>query len=168
MSDGRARSGPARFDSTLGAWILSNHADVSAALRDVRLSAVATAAGDAPGHAAVRRTAARDFSPERLAAWCAETAAKHVARIPVGRPVDLVREFAAPWSLALAAKAACPTGGDMEAARLSALAREVFLAAATATDSTVSPRALAASAELAQSLQRATAEASIDVQAFVA
>src|SRR5215208_8454666 len=63
--------GPARFDSTLGAWVLSSYADVAAALREPRLSA--SDGGDEEGaHAAVREAAVRALAPARLAAWRAE------------------------------------------------------------------------------------------------
>ena len=46
--DETEQSGEARFDSALGAWVLTSYADVSAALRDPRLSVPGTnAAGDA-------------------------------------------------------------------------------------------------------------------------
>ncbi|MEP6491926.1 MAG: cytochrome P450 [bacterium] len=163
-----ARPVAAHFDSTANAWVLSTHADVSAALRDARLSPSASSnAATVP--TGVRQAAARAFSPDKLALWRAEieqSAAGYAARLSVGQPVDLVSEFAAPWSLALAMKATRAAGED--ATRLAALARDVFLAAAHSTDSAVPQSALAASLELAATLQNATTEASLDVQAFVA
>jgi hypothetical protein len=84
--------------------------------------------------------------------------------IPQGRMVDLVQAFAASWSLGLA----CMVTGAADDAngRLEKLARTVFLSAARATDSALSPEALAATAELARNLPSAGGFAK--VQAFLA
>ena len=99
----------------------------------------------------------------RLAAWRAEIEASAVAlteSLPAGVPVDLVAAFAQPWSATLAARA---TGAPLaDEKRLERLAREVFLAAAHATDS--EPRPGAAVTELARSLPRTAAS----VQTYVA
>jgi len=158
--------GDARFDAARGAWILTSYADVSAALRDPRLPAPATAM-DAAAHISMRAAAARAFSPERLAAWRAEIEplTYKVARsLPADRTVDLVQDFAAPVSLALALLATGAPKGDT--AQLTALAREIFLAGACASDARLQPRALSAAAELARLLP--IAGAPVAVQAFVA
>jgi cytochrome P450 len=158
--------GEVRFDASRSAWILTRHADVFAALRDSRLSAPGTGAGGDVAHAAVREAAARALSPSRLAAWRAEiTASARILaeRLPAGVPVDLVGAFARPWSVELAVRSTGAPPADAD--RLDRFAREVFLAAARATDSG-SPSALAAAAELAQSFPRAGASA--DVQTYVA
>src|SRR5271163_3780048 len=90
----------ARFDSALGAWVLTSYADVSAALRDPRLSASGTSADGNAAHVAVREAAAHPLSPARLAAWRAEIEASArvlTERLPAGVPVDLVAAFARPW-----------------------------------------------------------------------
>src|SRR3954447_24938799 len=100
------RPGEARFDSALGAWVVSNFADVTAALCDPRLSGTSTD-GDA-AHVAVRQAAAHALSPARLAVWRVEVEASArvlTDRLPVGVSVDLVRSFARPWSVALAVRA---------------------------------------------------------------
>jgi cytochrome P450 len=158
------RPGEPRFDPALGAWVLTRYADVSAALRDPRWSA--SVAGDA-AHTEVRGAAAQAMSPARLATWRAEAEASArvlIGGLPVGEPVDLVGAFARPWSAALAARATGAPPADAD--RLDRLAREVFLAAAHATDAGPQPRAQAAVAELAVCFPGAGASA--DVQAYVA
>jgi len=157
----------ARFDTGLGAWILSRYADVSSALREPRLSLAGTAVDGHAAHLAVREAGAQAFSPARLAAWRADlerSALRTIAGLPAGQPVDLVRAFIGPWSLALAVTA---TGAPADAGeRLNRLAREVFLAAAGSTDSDPLPGQRAAAAELARSFPGG--EASAAVQGFVA
>jgi len=156
-----------RFDAALRAWILSTHADVSAALREPRLALAGTDTGADAAHLAVREAGREALAPARLALWWAELeplARALAARLPAGPAVDLVHAFAEPWSLALAVAATGASAKDAE--RLAALAREVFLAAACATDSEPVPRAQAAAAELARSLTGAGA--SVAVQSFVA
>jgi cytochrome P450 len=159
--------GEARFDSGLGAWVVTRYADVSAALLDPRLSASGTSSDGEAAHVAVREAAAHAMAPTRLAAWRAEleASARVVAeRQPAGVPVDLVRAFARPWSVALAVRATGARPADAE--RLDRLARDVFLAAACATDAGLPPRAQAAVAQLASRFP--SARASADVQTYVA
>src|SRR5262249_8684646 len=88
--------------------------------------------------------------------------------LPFHTPVDLVRDFAEPWSRTLAVAA---TGtADADAAHLTGLAREVFLAAAGPTDAGVGGRAQVAAAELGRRLQTPGVDhgAVADVQTFVA
>jgi cytochrome P450 len=165
--DEAEQPGEARFDSALGAWVLTSYTDVSAALRDPRLSNSGTSAdGNAP-HVAVREAAAHVLSPARVAAWLAEIEASArvlTESLPAGVPVDLVAAFARPWSLTLAVRATRAPPADAE--RLDPLTREVFLAAACATDSGFPLRAQAAVAKLACSFPGAGASA--DVQTYVA
>jgi cytochrome P450 len=129
MNDGPP--GEAYLDPALGAWILSSHADVAAALRDRDLAVSGTGAAGDQAHVAVRNAAVRAFPPERIAVWRSgmERSARDLVRsLPGDRPVDLVLHFAEPWSLGLAAAA---TGVPAAAAEhLARLARVVFLAAA--------------------------------------
>lgn len=155
------------FDPGLGAWVVSRHADVSAALRDPRLAVSDLGDGGAAAHAAVREAAAQAVAPARLAGWRGELEASAralIARLPAGVPVDLVASVARPWSTALAGLVTrtAPT----EAARLDTLARAIFLEAARATGPGSHPSAEAAVAELANRF--AGAAASADVQAYVA
>jgi cytochrome P450 len=159
--------GEARFESALGAWVLSSYADVSAALSDARLSVWDTSADGVTAHVAVRDAAAHALSPARLAAWRADIEASArvlIGRLPVGVPVDLVGAFVRPWSVELALRGTGAPPADAE--RLDRLAQEVFLAAASATDSRLQPPALAAVAKLASYFRGAGASA--DVQAYVA
>jgi cytochrome P450 len=165
--DEAEQPGEASFDSALGAWVLTSYADVSTALRDPRLSVSGTSADGDAAHVAVREAAAHALSPARLAAWRAEVEASArvlTERLPAGVPVDLVGAFARPWSVTLAVRATGAPPADAE--RLDRLAREVFLAAAYATDSGFQPRAQAAVAKLASSFPGAGASA--DVQTYVA
>jgi cytochrome P450 len=159
--------GEARFDPTLRAWMLTSYADVSAALRDPRLSVPGTGAEGHAAHLAVREAGVDALSPARLAEWRAEIepSARGIVRsLADGQMVDLVRAFAEPWSLALAVTATGTSPG--EAGRLAQLARAVFLAAASSTGDGPGPEARAAAAELARSFPGAGA--SVAVQSFVA
>lgn len=117
-------------------------------------------------HLRLRRAAREALSPTRLAGWRAslETSAQDMFdRLAVDGPVDLVREFAQPWSLAVAI-IATGAGGDTE--HLAALAGDVFAAAAEPCDSASHARAELATLELARSFESEIAW--LDVQAFVA
>jgi cytochrome P450 len=165
--DEAEQPGEARFDPAISAWVLTSYADVSAALSDPRLSVSGTSTDGDAGHVAVRETAAHALSSARLAAWRAEVEASARAlteRLPAGVPVDLVGEFARPWSATLAVRATGAPPEDTE--RFDRLAREVFLAAASATDPGFQPRARAAVAKLAGSFPGAGASAA--VQTYVA
>lgn len=158
--------GRARYDPALGAWVLSSHADVSAALREPCLVAVDFAEGSGV-HRAVQGAVARVLSVDRLGQWRAgfeRTALECAAALPADRPVDLLESFAVPWalSLALTVTAASPTAPT----ELAQLAREVFLAAAFRTDAGGQPAAQSAATELARRLP--AAEATVNVQTFVA
>jgi hypothetical protein len=160
------QSGAAWFDPALDAWILSSHDDVSAALRESRLTA-ADSQDQETAHLAVREAVARSLSADRLAGLRDgfERSARHRAvNLPADRPVDLVASFAGPWSLGLAVTVtgASPAG----AADLARLAREVFLAAASGTGGGAGPEAEAAAVELARRLPGAAA--TVNVQTFVA
>lgn len=165
--DDVVRPGAARLDPELGAWVLTSYADVTAALRDPRLSVSGMSVDGDAAHVAVRDAAAQAVSPARLAAWRGEleTAARVLIEgLPTDLPVDLMGAFARPWSLSLAVRA---TGAPPEdAERLDRLSREVFLAAALATDSDPQPQAQAAVANLAGSFPGTGVSAA--VQAFVA
>jgi len=116
-----------------------------AVLRDPELSDTA--------HVAVREAATRAFPAERLEALrsAIDIAAR---RILAEQPNDLVRGYAAPWSLQVAVLATDAPEG------LSDLARQVFLAAADGNEER----------EAAAALSRAfpTDAALVAVQAFVA
>jgi len=95
-----------------------------------------------------------------------------VSALPEGIPVDLVEDYAVPWSLGVAGQV---TGvGTESARRCSALAREIFLSAAHSRDGAPGEAACTAAAELAGRLRGddGAAEPGGDtaarVQAFVA
>jgi cytochrome P450 len=157
-------AGDARYDEALGAWVLTRYADVSVALRHPHLRIPGTDGGHA---ARPERAPASAPQPSRLAAWPPESerlARELVLSLPAGR-MDLVRDYAGPWTLALAASVVGIPRSDAE--RLARHARVVFQAAAESTDGEVQPAALRAAAELSAGLP-AGSEATIGVQAFVA
>ena len=158
--------GPARFDPTIRAWILSRHADVGMALREPCLAAGDSLDGP-PAHIAVREAIAHSLSADRLAGMRAgleRSAHDLAASLPPDRPVDLVTSFGGPWSLSLAVTITGASSNDAEG--LSRLAREVFLGAAFATDAGTREDAKEAAAELARRLPGAATTS--NVQAFVA
>jgi cytochrome P450 len=153
----------ARFDTGLDAWVLSSYADVYSALRDRRL----TVHGEPESNAArdvrvaVRRT---PLTRDQLSEWRArleQSAGAMVEALPRSTPVDLMKDFAAPWAL-LVATIAGETGADDD---LAALARTVFADAATSMTGEPTARAREAAAALATEL---SARGAIDVQSFVA
>ena len=148
------------FDPALNAWVLTSYAEVNAALREKRLSAVSARGDGDPGtfdeaaHERFREQARASLSAERLAEWrglMEPLARRMVAALPSSRAVDL-------------AVAGIVTGVDTaDAARLGGLARAVFLAAAEPFDAALQAESAAATVELARRLGGA-----FEVQAFVA
>ena len=128
-----------RFEPSLDAWVLSRYADVCAALRDRRLSAASARAQGGAGifdeaaHSQFRELARAELSVTKIREWrevIDPLAHRMLLELNPDRPVDLVREFAEPWALAVAVTV---TGADVRGAeRLNRLAHEVFLAAAEA------------------------------------
>ncbi len=157
----------ARFDPALGAWILSTYADVSAALRDPRLSLSASVDVSRQAKEAFREAAGRALSPQRVADWrvaVERSAVRRAQALALDEPVDLVTAFAAPFSAEVAAIVSGATVS--ECARLSAPAREIFRAAAFATRSDAQPHTHHAVATLSRALPGP--DAAIAVQSFVA
>jgi cytochrome P450 len=143
------------FDSSLNTWILTRYRDVAAALREPRLipvSASSTTAAvpvDSAVHAEFRAQALRALAPVRvrqLEAQFAPMATRMAAELPTCRPVDLVEEYAKPWSLEVARIAADVPAG--QCARLSGLARSVFDAACEPYDPALETASQGATAEL--------------------
>ena len=168
---GVTASRPAHVDTTLNAWVLSQHADVLAALKAPALVMPGTAAQRDSAHLSVRDAVLQAWTPDRLAAWRIELEADAVRRIdalPAGESADLVQAFAEPWSLGLALLA---TGAPRSSGSVAAkLARELFLAAASATSDAPHAASRDAAVELSQHLASAhtLGEMSGTVQAFVA
>lgn len=165
------------FDAARGTWTLRSHVAVSGAL-----ACPALTAGNEPlsenidmgSTIAIRNTvraAARDaFPASRLIGWRAlleSSAHTLAATLPIGVPVDLMRDFAAPWSLDLAVGATQGRASAADRLDLAALARTIFLDAAHTDTGTVSTSALDAATALATALTN-TATHAIDVQSFVA
>jgi cytochrome P450 len=151
---------------------LSRYADVLAALGDPRLSAEGARSEqglgtvDEAAHVAFREAGSNALSPARLAEWREQIRplALHLLHcLPVGRPTDLLAEFAQPWSLAVAVAV---TGAAGESERLAGLALDTFALAASPDNPGLRSRAEVATAELARSFSAVLAP--IHVQAFVA
>jgi len=125
---------------------------VLAAFREPRLWPAGARSQDPPARMRAETLAA--LSPATLADWQAQIeplAHRVLDQLPTDRSVDLVREFAQPWSLAVAVLV---TGADpADAERLADLARHVSGAAAEPDDSALQSRAAAATAELERRFQ---------------
>src|SRR5215469_11031672 len=95
------------------------------------------------------------LSASKLVQWQAQVEASALALIdslPVTRPVDIVQEFARPWSLATAI---IVTGANPDdSGRLERLAGQISLASADPSNSTLQSDVMAASTELEQLLQK--------------
>jgi cytochrome P450 len=141
------------FDPALGAWVISRYADVLAAFREPGLWPVR--ARDEAAHVGVRAETLAALSPARLAAWQSQIeplAHRLLEQLLTDRAVDLVGEFAQPWSLAVAVLVTGADAADGE--RLAALARQVSAAAAEPDDSALKSAAAAATAELERHFQQ--------------
>lgn len=151
------------FDSSRGAWVLSRHADVVAALREPRLRLKSEVKedrreiGNSSLPSRVRLNTLAALSATKLAEWQTQIkplAYKLIDRLPGERPLDIIREFAMPWSLAAAV---IVTGADTDRAEhLAGLARQVSIATANPADSSLQAAAREANAELKESLKSST------------
>lgn len=149
-----------RFDTTLGAWVLSRYQDIVAAFREPRLwpvsakSEPASETYDETAQEQVRAETLAAFPPAALAQWRErmEIRAREIAAcLPTERPVDLIREFARPWCLTAAVVV---TGVDpCDSERLGQLAGHVSAAAADPYDSILGSRAREVKAELDRAFQ---------------
>jgi len=150
---------PAHFRPALAGWVLSRYEDVLRALREPRLWPISPQnrepeIGNPAEQLRVRAATSAAFSAARVADW--EAQIEHVARslihqLPTDRPVDLLREFAQPWSLDAAAIVTGANAVDREL--LADLARQVSAAAAEPSDPVLQSNAAAANAELEMHLQ---------------
>jgi cytochrome P450 len=150
------------FDCELNAWVLSRYQDVASALREPLLApsparpAGAAVALDAAQHAQFRAEALRALTPpalQPLQAEMATLAARMAGALREDRPVDLVGEYAKPWSLEVARVAAEVPLEEVE--RLADMARGVFDAACEPYDAALDATARQASTELARHFQNA-------------
>lgn len=149
-----------RYDRELGTWVLSRYADVIAALREPRLRPRNTERSDsleAPDETEqlrVRKEASEAFSASRVSEWEARIhplAQSLAGRLATQSQVDLVSEFAQPWSLEVAAIVTEISASHRE--RLADLAREVSAATADPRNTALQTAAAPASAELEKSFQ---------------
>jgi cytochrome P450 len=148
-------SDPPYFDTSLGAWVLSHHADVLAAFR---ASSLAPASSDSrkppepldePARLQMRTETMEALAPAKLRAWrqqLTSEADSQAESLPMSKPIDLIAEYAKPLCLSLAAMV---TGISREvAADLSGLARQVSAAASEPYDANLRAAAKLADAEL--------------------
>jgi hypothetical protein len=161
-----------RFDPRLNAWTLSRYRDVAAALREARLIPVSAGSTtpavpvDSAIHAEFRAQALRALAPARLQELeerFVQLADLMASALPTGRPVDLVEQYARPWSLRVAGIAADVPADRCE--RLSGLARRLFDAACEPYDRALAATAQEATAELARSFHDAPP---LNLQMFIA
>lgn len=143
------------FDDRLEAWILSRHADVSAAFHYQGLIPTGAKGGannimtDKTARMKMRTETKTALSPKHLREWqrsLAPIVSALVQSLPVGMPADLVADFAHPACRTLAVAV---TGADPDdAERLEKLALHVSVAAAEPFNSEIGARAKAANAQL--------------------
>src|SRR5271165_222096 len=147
-------------DSETEAWVLSRYADVLAAFREPGLRMGSGGSKDPPEISGANRQ--RQIRSETMAALSASNLARWQAqvervafvlidRLPRDRPVDIVREFARPWSLSAAIIVTGVDPADSE--RLESLAAKVSLATADPSNSAHQRDMAAANTELKLSLQ---------------
>jgi cytochrome P450 len=157
----------AYFDSVMEAWVVTRYVDVLAALRDRRLVAgVARSGGELSRAAHLRFRAQSSIAASAMLQRLPreESLARTMARaLPTDRPVDLVNELAAPWSVQIAHHVARPAGNPE---RLTALAGDLFAAAAEPRNTSLQERAQGSTLELAAAFPGEFA--AFRLQAFVA
>jgi len=155
----RAAVRDAYFDSDLGLWVLSRFSDVSAALHEPRLWPVG---GNGEGELGDEARSAQSknrthvlsaLQIAKVAEWKSEfapAAERLAASLPTGQRMDVLGEFARPWSLLLAAKV---VGVEVDKARLLApLAAKVTASTADPEDAILKADAAIAGAELDKAL----------------
>lgn len=151
---------PAFYDVELDGWVLSRYADVLAALHETRLYPVDSRAPDVPQPAELdvqrrlRTETLAALSRQKIDLWrkpFAELAHSLFVSMRPGNRVELIREFAEPWSLGVALSVI--EADKRDAARLNSLARKVSIASADPLNQELRDSAKAANLELAASLQ---------------
>lgn len=157
--------GAPRFDSGLGAWVLSRYGDVAAALREPRLAFAGGEAGAGVGRGYADEAAM--LASTQVDRWREVLVPEALAladRLPTGSSVDLVAELAHPFAKVLAGRVLGVPPAQVEA--MLAPAEVVFLSAACSTSGEPESASLSATVELARLLSGAGAR--LAVQSFVA
>ena len=133
------------YDAARQLWTLSRYADVLAALREPRLTPQNEDGALLPARSEILNA----LSPATLANWRTQLEPLEfnlIDRLPRDRTVDIVQEFARPWSLELAVMV---TGADpADAKRLGDLARHVSVATADPSNPVLRSEAAASNREL--------------------
>jgi len=159
-------AGP-RFDPAIGAWVLTRHVDVLTALREPRFTANGARSGgelSRAEHTRFRAEASKAAAEMLQRLESQEPRVRSIAStLPRDRPVDLVSELAKPWSIEVARHLACPTGNPEH---ITALASDIFAAAAEPLDAALQADAEQATRDLAAAF--AGELAAFRVQTFVA
>jgi cytochrome P450 len=142
--------------------VLSRYEDVLAGLREPRLWPTspqgndASEIGDPAEQLRVRTAVSEAFSAARVTEWQSQIeplAHRRIDRLETDRPIDLISEFARPWSLDAAV---IVTGaGAFDCERLAELARQVSVGTAEPNHPVLQSEAAAANAELEARLKGA-------------
>jgi cytochrome P450 len=151
---------PAYYDDLLNGWVLSQYADVVAALHDERLCPVASRTENVPGKEEVKEQ--RRLRTQTLAACSGQQIktwqiqfkelARHImAKLRLESGADIIGNFAEPWALEVALTVTAADRKD--GACLNALARVVSMASADPSDQAIRRSSKAASDELAHHLE---------------
>jgi cytochrome P450 len=144
--------------------ILNRYREVASALRDPDLGIVGGAV-DELAHRQMREQARHLYSPERITDWRSEftSSARRIAESLTGE-IELVRDFAEPWSAGVAALVT-EIGTD-EAGALVPAAQIVFSAGTSPDDESL--RAMAGQAAVKLASRFSQSNAALHTQAFVA
>ena len=151
---------PAYYDPAVDGWVLSRYSDVLAALHETRLRPVDSRASTPPERTDIeaqqqlRRDTLTALSRRKIQFWQTQFADLARSRFRTLRSYtrfDVVREFAEPWSLAVAL--IVTEADEKEGERLGELAREVSKSTADPLNEELRVPAKAANLELAKRLE---------------
>jgi hypothetical protein len=143
------------FDTNLGSWVLSRHADVLAAFHSPALALVGPNSssvpeiGDDGARLQMRAETLEALSPAKLREWRDQLlilAKERLEKLRTNEPVDLLDEFARPLCVALAAMVTGANPKDAE--RLYQLAQPISMSSAEPYDATLRMFSKAAEKEL--------------------